>query len=137
VPYFQFFIMVYCCSYSQFFGSHGAYFIALVGFYLTYVTAILNLNSTADMPFDWFFYEPFVFAGLVYCDANRLIGSGTVAAGYILFFAWTITRYLWFMTSVIRQLTKFLEINFLTVGGKGAHSVSDNLMGRGSKPKHK
>ena len=72
LPYVQFFTMLFACSYSQFFAAYGAYFIMLVGFYLTYVTAILNLNSTADMKFDWLFYEPFAFAGIVYLDANRM-----------------------------------------------------------------
>jgi hypothetical protein len=39
------------------------------------------------------------------------------------------------MFSVISQLTDYLQINFLTVGGKGADLVSNNLMGKNQDKK--
>jgi len=68
LPYILFFLMLYASSFSQFFDKYGAYFILMVGLYLTYVTAILNLNSTADMPFNWFFLEPLFYFAIIYVD---------------------------------------------------------------------
>ena len=133
IPYFQFFLMLFACSYSQFFDNYAAYFLLSVGMYLTYVTAILNLNSTADMPFDWFFIEPFMFSVIILLDARRVFPSEQIMWLHILFFAQTLIKYLLFKASTILKLCKYLEINFVTVGGKGAHRVSDQLMGKTTK----
>jgi len=133
LPYVQFFLMLWGSSYSQFFDDYAAYFILSVGMYLTYVTAILNLNSTADMKFDWFFYEPILYGAILFADTARLLATNQMAWLHILFFAQTLIKYLFFMASTITQLTSYLEINFLTVGGKGAQYVSDQLMGKGKK----
>ena len=129
--------MLFASSYSRFFNDYGAYFILLVGLVLTYVTAILNLNSTADMPFNWFFFEPFFYGAIIYLDWAEVLPGEQIVYLYIAFFVQTLVKYLWFMTSVISQLTDYLQINFLTVGGKGANVVSDNLMGNGKNKEKK
>lgn len=60
--------MLWSSSKSQFFEDYAAYFVVTVGMYLTYVTAILNLNSTADMTFNWLFYDPFIYAVILVAD---------------------------------------------------------------------
>ena len=49
---------------------------------------------------------------------------------YVFFFAQTLLKYLLFMTSIISQLTEYLQINIITVGGKGAANISNNVMGK-------
>lgn len=49
---------------------------------------------------------------------------------YVFFFAQTLLKYVLFMTSVINQLTEYLQINFITIGGKGAANISNNVMGK-------
>ena len=129
LPYIGFFGMLWASSKSQFFEAYAAYFIILVGLYLTYVTAIFNLNSTADMKFNWRFYEPILYGAIIYADFNKLLPSDQLVYLYVFFFAQTLLKYILFMTSVITQLTDYLQINFITVGGKGAHNISNNLMG--------
>lgn len=34
------------------------------------------------------------------------------------------------MKNVITQLTEHLQINFITIGGKGAKHISNNVMGK-------
>lgn len=65
--------MLWGSSKSQFFNEYSAYFIILVGLYLTYVTAIFNLNSTADMRFNYLFYEPFLYGAIIYADHTKLL----------------------------------------------------------------
>ena len=93
--------MLFATSYSQFFQDYVAYFLLSIGMFLTYVTAILNLNSTADMKFNWFFYEPLIFAFIIFIDVTRLLPSNLVALLHILFFAQTLLKYICFMTSTI------------------------------------
>lgn len=87
VPYAQFFAMLFATSYSQFFADYTAYFLLSIGMFLTYVTAILNLNSTADMRFNWFFYEPILFAVIIFVDVTRLLPSHQIGWLHVLFFA--------------------------------------------------
>jgi len=105
--------------------------------YLTYVTAIMNLNSTASMSFDWFYLEPFAYAAILYVDINRLLEANQIVYLYATFFGIILIKYFAFMLNVITQLTEYLEINFLTVNGKGAKNVSNNLMGLEKKKKDK
>ena len=93
--------MMWGSSKSQFFNDYTAYFIIMCGFYLTYVTAIFNLNSTADMPFNWFFYEPFLYGGIIYADFFRMLPAHILVYLYAFFLAQTLFKYVLFMTSVI------------------------------------
>ena len=68
LPYAQFFAMMYFSSYSQLYTEYPSLFLILCGFYLTWVTAIFNLCSTASAKFDWLFLEPFLYLGAVYLD---------------------------------------------------------------------
>jgi len=137
LPYAQFFGMLYSSSFSRFFDDQPFYFIVLNGLYLTYVTAIFNLNSTASMRFNWLFYEPLLWAAIIYADHSQLLDSKQLIYAYGLFFVQTLLKWVLFMSSVISQLTSYLDINFVTVGGKGAAAISDNTMGRGQAQKSK
>lgn len=133
IPYVQFLLMLWGSSYSQFFEGYAAYFLVTVGMYLTYVTAIMNLNSTASMSFNWFYFEPFAYAAILYVDINLLLAANQVVYLYATFLGIILIKYFAFMSNVITKLTEYLEINFLTVNGKGAKNVSNNLMGTGRK----
>ena len=52
---------------------------------------------------------------------------------YATFLGIILIKYFAFMTNIITKLTDYLEINFLTVNGKGAKNVSNSLMGAGKK----
>lgn len=73
LPYAQFFGMMYAASKSQLWSDYVALFLVLCGFYLTYVTAIFNLNSTAGAKYNWLFFEPFVFFAIVYFDSKGVL----------------------------------------------------------------
>ena len=49
LPYFQFFIMMFCSSYSRYFTEYVFVFICMNGLFLLYVNGIYNLSSTAGM----------------------------------------------------------------------------------------
>jgi len=60
--------MLFCSSYSQLFKNYPCLFVILNGLYLTYVTGNFNLNTTAGMPFNWMYLDPWIFFGIVYVD---------------------------------------------------------------------
>lgn len=115
LPYAQFFAMMYASSFSHWFSSHPSAFIMICGFYLTWVTAILNLNSTCGAKFNWNFFEPSVFLAIVYLDHTNMI-SGNVAAGcFIGFFTVTMIRYLLLMNNIVEQICSHMGLSFLKV----------------------
>lgn len=69
--------------------------------YLTYVTAILNLNSTADMTFNWLFYDPLIYSIILIADVQQLLPSNQVAYLYMGFLVLILIKYFAFMRSVI------------------------------------
>jgi hypothetical protein len=100
--------MLWGSSYSQFFENYAAYFIVTVGMYLTYVTAIMNLNSTASMTFSWFYFEPIAYAAILYIDVNGSLESHQVVYLYAAFLALILIKYFVFMGGVITKLTDYL-----------------------------
>lgn len=73
----------------------------MIGLYLTYITGIFNLNTTAGMPFDWRFSEPFFYILFVLIDSSRLIDDRTAVWLYLMFTGRVLIKYLMFMTSVV------------------------------------
>lgn len=102
LPYAQFFGMLFISSYSQFFKQYVFWFVVVNGLFLTYVTGIFNLNSTAQMKFNYFFLDPILYASLIYVDAQKLVNRETLSLLYLVYSAQLLLKYLLFMTSVIR-----------------------------------
>lgn len=115
IPYAQFFAMMFASSYSHWFSSHPAFFIILCGFYLTWVTAIFNLNSTCGARFNWLFFEPSVFLAIVYLDHTKMIGVEVAAGCFGAFFAVTMIRYLLLMSNIVDQICSHMGLSFLKV----------------------
>ena len=109
---------MYAASLSQLYSENVAYFLILCGFYLTYVTAIFNLNSTAGAKYNWLFVEPFVFLALVYLDHNRILDATQAKLGYLSFFGVTMVYYLMLMKNIVQQITSHMGLHFLRVKSK-------------------
>jgi hypothetical protein len=90
----------------------------MVGCYLVYATATLNLNTTAKMSYRWFFYEPILFYAIVWLDSRRMVAADHLLLLYAFFVAQTCLKYLVLMVSVFRQVTSHLGISFLTIQPK-------------------
>jgi len=115
LPYVQFFAMMYASSFSQLHSDYPIYFIVLCGFYLTWLTAIFNLNSTSGARFDWIFFEPAVYLLIVYFDHAKFMDRNTAIYCYVGFFGVTILRYLMLMSNIVRQITTNMNLRFLLV----------------------
>lgn len=117
VPYAQFFMTVYASSYSRFFSSNPYFFVIVNGFYLTWVTAIFNLCSTAGKRFNWIFWEPFVYLAICYWDQTTMgkTEDTTVLYAYLAFFMVTVFRYFFYMHTAFTTLCSSLDIRFLHV----------------------
>jgi phosphatidylglycerophosphate synthase len=115
VPYAQFLAMMFYSSYSQLYKDYCALFVVLCGFYLTWVTAIFNLNSTANAKFNWVFFEPCFYLAFVYCDHLRIFDRNLASLAYVSFFCVTLVRYLVLMTNIVNQITAFMGLRFLKV----------------------
>ena len=115
LPYAEFFVMMYCSSYSRFFTNNVFFYICMNGLYLLYVNGIFNLNSTAGMKFNWFYIEPFIYLGIIYLDYNRLIQDRHAIMFYLAYATWIAVNYLIFMHSLVDQITTYMQIRFLRV----------------------
>ena len=115
IPYVQFFAMMYTSTFSQLHQKYPVYFIILCGFYLTWVTAIFNLNSTSGAKYNWVFLEPTIYFAIVYLDYNKFLDRKAVAYCYLGFFAVTMIRYLMLMHNIVHQITKHMNLHFLKV----------------------
>ena len=125
LPYVQFFGMMYASSFSQLYAEYVAFFLILCGFYLTYVTALFNLCSTASAKYNWIFFEPFIFFALVYFDATGALSPSMAKTGYISFFALTMIFYLMLMNNIVRQITSHMGLHFLKVKSKSKTDSDD------------
>ena len=118
LPYAQFFLMLCCSSVSRFWLQYPYYFLCMNGLYLTYVTAIFNLNSTANMRYNYLFAEPIVYMVIVYLDYTLPTSTESnqlVLGLYVTFVLSTFIKYIIFMRSVVNQLTQHLDIPFIRV----------------------
>ena len=115
LPYAQFFAMIFASSFSQLYKDYPIYFIVMCGFYLTWVTAIFNLNSTSGAKFNWLFFEPAVYLLIVYLDHTESVGRSTALYCYLGFFAVTMLRYLMLMRNIVHQITTHMNLRFLRV----------------------
>ena len=121
LPYAQFFVMLYGSSYSRFWTAYPYYFLCMNGLYLTYVTGIFNLNSTASMRFHYLFGEPIIYLLVLYLDYIIPVSADSnklVLGFYAIYVLSTFIKYIIFMNSVVNQLTSHLGIPFIRVKDK-------------------
>ena len=114
-PYAQFFVMMYCSSWSRFFEAYTLWFIVMNGVFLLYANGIFNLNTTAGMQFDWFFFEPLILISLLAADNMQVLTDSQAAMLYVAYVSWLTVKYLLFMASIIEQINTFMGLRFLKV----------------------
>ena len=116
LPYAMFYMMLVGSTYSRFWPTHVFFFLHMTGGMLTYITAILNVNTMAKIKFSWFFVEPFLYMGIVYLDATQKhLDNKVIALAYLVWYLFLLTKYLMYMRSVITSLLEYLGLPFVTV----------------------
>ena len=105
-------------SLSQFFDHAPLLFFIGLGFFQTYVAGLLNISSTAGIEFKYFHFEPIVYAALLLLDYGRILEPSILIAAYSLLVGTVFLKYALFVHSITIQLTKYLDIPFLTVKQK-------------------
>jgi len=105
-------------TYSQFFDKAPLLFFAGLGLFQTYVTGLLNIASTACIPFPVHYIEPYIFLVLLFLDRYRMVQPSLIAAGYTLIVVFILIEYLLFLYGMVTTLTKYLGIRFLRVKDK-------------------
>lgn len=119
VPYIQVYFLIYLASFSRFYGQAPMLFFAGLGLFQTYVAGLLNISSTAQIDFPFFYWEPVAYAAILYCDYTSLIASTPALVVLYTGLALVVfVKYSYFLQSMITQLTKFLGIKLLTVKDK-------------------
>jgi len=113
LPYVQFFISLYCSIYSRFWTTQTLLFVLMSSSFLLYANGILNFNSTASMRFNWFFFEPFVFLGIIAADNQNVVSDTQAIMLYSAFMMWISINYLIFMSSLINEITSIMGLRFL------------------------
>lgn len=74
LPYFQLNIMTFCAHrYSQFWEEYALWFIVYIGLLITNITGNMNLKSCANKAYNPIYADPFLFAVILYLDANSLL----------------------------------------------------------------
>lgn len=97
LPYVQFLVMMYLSTVSRFYEAHALRFIVICGLFLLYANAIFNLNSMAGMRYNWLFFEPFLFLGILALDSQMVLTDRQAVMLYVAFTAWLLVKYLLFM----------------------------------------
>ena len=83
------------------------------------MAGLLNISSTAQIAFPWFYWEPIAYAGILIVDATYMISdSKIIICLYGVLALIVFIKYMLFMNSVVVQLTQFLGIRFLRVKDK-------------------
>ena len=115
-PYLQLYVLIYTSGYSRFYNEAALLFFLGLGLYQTYVAGLLNISSTAQIAFPWFYWEPIAYAVILVADATYLVSDSKVVIGlYAGLTLIVFVKYMLFMNSVVKQLTKYLGIRFLRV----------------------
>ncbi len=86
------------------------YFILVAGFFLLYANAILNLSTVAGLRYTWFFFEPFLFLGLIAADSSRFLTDQQAKLSYVAFICWISVKYLLFMSALVDYITTYMGI---------------------------
>ncbi|CDW77934.1 UNKNOWN [Stylonychia lemnae] len=114
-PYVQLYFMAYLQQYSQFYTKMPMIFYAGLGIYQTYVAGLLNISSTAEIPFQYHYWEAYTYIVLILIDFNRLLPAQFLVGGYIFLVIVISIKYGLFLYSIITQLTSYLGIKLLKV----------------------
>ena len=77
------------------------YFLLGVGLLITNVTGNMNLKSSAQMRLNPIYLDPFVFAGVLYCDYNRLLTLDQLKMAYICILVNRFFQYVLFLKGMI------------------------------------
>ena len=83
------------------------------GNYLLYANAVLNLSTTAGMPFDWFYVEPVAFIALTLMDWRQILQPGQLTMLYVAYAMWVGIRWVLFMQTITEQICTYCGIRFL------------------------
>ena len=112
-------MLIYLGSFSRFYADAPLLFFLGLGLFQTYVAGLLNISSTAQIKFQYLYWEPVAYAGILYLDRSRAVeSSATLVALYGLLAATILVKYGLFLRSVIEQLTRHLGISLLWVKDK-------------------
>jgi hypothetical protein len=116
LPYCMFYMMLYGSTYSRFWSTHVFFFLHMTGGMLTYITAILNVNTMAKIKFSCCFVEPFIYMGIVYMDvAWTEVGDKEIGLAYLTWYLFLLAKYVMYMRGVITSLLEYLGLPFITV----------------------
>lgn len=85
------------------------------GMLITNMTGNFNLRSSSGSKFNPLYSDPFVFAGILYCDYHRLFEPKMIAAAYGLLVLKRVILYFLFMRGMVIQICDYLCIPFLRV----------------------
>lgn len=99
---------------SQFYSSYAAFFLIMNGTYLIHVTGELNLNSMAKKKFEWFQWEPVIFATLIFVDSSSLVNSQYLLYLYCVYFGASLMSYISFMWGFVQQTKHHLGIGLFS-----------------------
>ena len=75
IPYFQVYLLIFLASYSRFYKDAALLFFVGLGLFQTYVAGLLNISSTAKLEFQYLYWEPVAYAGILYLDFSGTIAS--------------------------------------------------------------
>ena len=119
LPYFQIMAMITLTFYySRLYSEYAIFFFLYYGFLLSYMTAQLNLKSTASMTYSPYYAEPIVYFIVLYYDHYKLASRENVLIAYSVLMVATSVKYICFMRAVIIQVCDHLKIPFITVQNK-------------------
>ena len=119
--------MIYLASYSRFYDRAPLLFYAGLGLFQTYVAGLLNIASTAQISFQYLYWEPVAYAALLIADASGAIQCNcTLIWLYAGLVAIVFVKYSLFMYSMITQLTKYLGIKLLKVKDKTKNKLNSS-----------
>lgn len=93
---------MYTSCYSRFYSQATLLFFLGLGLYQTYVAGLLNISSTAQITFPWFYWEPLAYMAILVADATYLVKDSTVVIGlYLGLTVIVFVKYMFFMNSVV------------------------------------
>lgn len=114
IPFFTIPTILYLSSvYSQFWEEYVVFFVFGAGMLMTNMTGNLNLKSCVLKKFNPIYMDPFIFCGLLYLDANKLVEADYLKMSYAFLVFQRAITYALFMRATISQLCHYLDIPFL------------------------
>lgn len=100
-PYIQIYVLIYFTFYSQFIKEGVLLFFMGLGLFQTYIAGLLNISSTAGIPFPCHYIEPYLYLGVLYLDYNRILAPKILISCYSLIFLFIFIKYCLFLYSMV------------------------------------